>query len=240
MPSSSKYYGRFIPSEEIGLVTQWKFGAMDGSTDAGPDVPELSPQSDPQAEAEQAAQLALVAQACDEAFARGQEEGRTQAAMEWQQRLDDYIQGQGREQAMRLDATLQTLNAQLQDMQQHMARDLLSLAADIAREVVRQELTVNADALQPVVREAVAQLVAEGRPATVRLNPEDMETLAQPLRESIDGAGVRWLADAAVPQGGCLVESGGMVIDGTLEKRWSRAVASLGLETPWQEAPDEQ
>jgi len=88
-------------------------------------------------------------------------------------------------------------------------------------------------------REAVGMLVTEGRPATVRLNPVDMEAMAQPLREEVNAPGVQWVTDAAVPPGGCLVESAGTVVDGSLDKRWARAIAVLGLQSPWEEMPDE-
>ena len=89
-----------------------------------------------------------------------------------------------------------------------------------------------------MVREAVGMLVSEGRPALVRLNPVDMETMAGSLREEFDGAAVQWMADAAVPAGGCLVESAGTVVDGSLDKRWQRAVAALGLDSAWQDGGD--
>jgi flagellar assembly protein FliH len=44
--------------------------------------------------------------------------------------------------------------------------------------------------------------------------------------------------DAAVSKGGCLVESAGTVVDGTVQKRWRRTVANLGLTVDW-DAPDE-
>jgi flagellar assembly protein FliH len=34
------------------------------------------------------------------------------------------------------------------------------------------------------------------------------------------------------------VEAAGTVVDGTVEKRWQRAVASLGLEASWEDAND--
>jgi flagellar assembly protein FliH len=49
---------------------------------------------------------------------------------------------------------------------------------------------------------------------------------------------VAWLPDASVERGGCLVESGGTVIDGTVSKRWERAVAQLGLARTWTDAGD--
>lgn len=243
MPSSNnqRSYSRFIPSEEVGDFKQWKFSAVDGSDLVEPTpepVAEIPVEVD---EAELQAQQALLQQqACDDAYAEGFAQGQAQTALEWQRRMDDYIAQQGQEAAQRLQAVLQTLDASLIDMQQQMAQQLLELACDIARQVVRQELSVNPNALQPVVREAVGMLVTEGRPATVRLNPIDMEAMAQPLREDLDGPGVQWMADAAVPAGGCLVESAGTVVDGSLDKRWQRAIAALGLQSPWSEGEGDE
>ena len=67
MPSSNqRAYCRFIPSDEVGDVTHWKFGAMDGSGLAEPAsdteaAPELPPALD------EAQQQALMQEACDEA-----------------------------------------------------------------------------------------------------------------------------------------------------------------------------
>ena len=170
-----------------------------------------------------------------DAYAEGFAQGQAQTALEWQRRMDEYIAHQGQEAAQRLQSVLQTLDASLIDMQQQMAQQVLELACDIARQVVRQELSVNPNALLPVVREAVGMLVTEGRPATVRLNPVDMEAMAEPLREEVNAPGVQWMADAAVPAGGCLVESAGTVVDGSVDKRWQRAIASLGLQSPWDD-----
>ncbi|WP_462390301.1 FliH/SctL family protein [Acidovorax sp. Q11] len=243
MPSSNnqRSYSRFIPSEEVGDFKQWKFSAVDGSDLVEPTpepVAEIPVEVD---EAELQAQQALLQQqACDDAYAEGFAQGQAQTALEWQRRMDDYIAQQGQDAAQRLQAVLQTLDASLIDMQQQMAQQLLELACDIARQVVRHELSVNPNALQPVVREAVGMLVSEGRPATVRLNPIDMEAMAQPLREELDGPGVQWMADAAVPAGGCLVESAGTVVDGSLDKRWQRAIAALGLQSPLSEGEGDE
>ncbi|MFY3384883.1 FliH/SctL family protein [Paracidovorax sp. MALMAid1276] len=233
MPSSNqRSYSRFIPSEEVGDFTQWKFRAVDGSE------PEPDPEPEPAEEAlpievDEAAQQALLQQACDDAYAEGFAQGQAETALEWQRRMDEYIARQGREAADRMQQLFQTLDASLNDMQQQMAQQVLELACDIARDVVRQELSVNPNALQPVVREAVGMVVSEGRPATVRLHPADLEVMEQPLREDMDNPSIQWVADPSVPEGGCLVDSAGMVVDGSLDKRWQRAIAALGLQSPW-------
>lgn len=234
-PSSSLHpYLRLIPREALGAVTPWKFGAVDGSDLIEPE-PDPEPVAQIPVEIDTAAQQALIEQARADAHAEGFAQGQAQTEAAWQRRMDEYLAGQGRATATRLQALLQTLDASLSALQQQMAQQLLELACDIARQVLRQELSVNPQSLLPVVRQALAMLVTEGRPATVRLNPADIEALAQPLREVGDAPGVQWLADAAVPAGGCLVESAGTVVDGRIDKRWQRAMAALGLQSPWQE-----
>ena len=234
MPSSNqRYYSRFIPSEEVGAVTQWKFGAVDGSDLV---EPEPEPEALPEVPViDEAAQLALVQQACDDAYAQGFAQAQAETALEWQRRMDDYVAQQGQELAQSLHAVSQSLDASLAGIQQKMAQDVLALACDIAREVVRQELSCNPQVLLPVVQEAVGMLLSEGRPAVVRMNPSDMEAVQVPLTSVVGGSGVQWLPDAAIAAGDCQVESGGTVVDATLAKRWDRAVATLGLQSPWQE-----
>jgi flagellar assembly protein FliH len=41
------------------------------------------------------------------------------------------------------------------------------------------------------------------------------------------------VADPSISSGGCLIESNDTIVDGTIEKRWSRTIASLGLHSVW-------
>jgi flagellar assembly protein FliH len=247
-PSSrARAYSRFIPREDVGDFTPWHFAAVDGSgvllPQPKPD-PVADPVVDPEAEAaalalaeaEEAARQQQQQQERDDAYAHGLDKGREEATIEWQQRMDTYIAGAGHDLAQRIDAVVQILGTSLEKMQQHMAQDVLQLACSVARQVVRQELRANPAVLQPVVTEALDMLVADGRPALVRLNPADHAAVSTALRENFAATPVQWLADAQVPEGGCLVESGGTVIDGSLEKRWQRAIAPLGLESTWSGA----
>ena len=240
MPSSNRYT-RFIPREEVGDVMRWEFGDVHGADVlrplvAQPQALKADPVSVPLVD--EAEQQALLQQAHDDGHARGLAEGREQARLDWQQRMDEYVAGQGREAAARLARLAQAMEDSLAGMQQAMAREVLQLACDIARQVVRQEVGANPQAMLPVVREALAMLAGEGRAAAVRLNPADWAALQQPLSEEFGAGGIQWLADAAVEPGDCLVESAGMVVDGTLDKRWRRAIAALGLTGGWREETD--
>ena len=92
---------------------------------------------------------------------------------------------------------------------------------------------------EPVVREALGLLLADGKSASVRLSPVDFDMLARAAARRVRRpVASPWLADAAVAPGDCLVESAGAVVDGGVATRWSRAVASLGLALPWHEERD--
>ncbi len=249
---------RFIPSEEIdaGAVVQWRFGAVGDAGlvpklqhDSGigqrldvdmdvVDAPAATPAPQPQQDAAEIEALLQEAreQAHAEGRAQGLAQGRAEATNEWQQRMDSYTSGAGRETAQRLQAVLALLDQRLQALEQNMASEVLQLACDIARQVVRQELACKPEALLPVVREALDMLVTEGRAVTVRLNPVDWEVLDAPLRAEHGAAGkVQWLADASVHAGDVRVDSGGAVIEAGLDSRWRRAVAALGLVSSWYE-----
>lgn len=245
---NGRLYARFIPSEEVGEVTHWKFGAVDGSEELAPPLEEPAPEES--AVVEEALHLEQVQKAHDEGFAAGLAQGREQglaqgqeqgfeqghaeASREWQQRMDNYQAHQAQEASQRLEAVIAALDAAFTDIQKQMAQEMLRLACDIARQVVRRELRSDPLLVEPVVREALGLLVADSRPAVVRLHPEDFAAFAESRRAELSTGGVQWVADATVAPGGCLVESGGMIIDGSLEKRWQKALAALGLEGAWK------
>lgn len=224
-------YLRFIPGEEVGAVEQWSFDPVDTQAVL------LAAQ----AKASEAAVDHLKDESLKQAgYAEGFIQGQAQAALEAQRQITDYIANEGQKAARDFAALFVSAQAQMADAEQVMARGVLDLACELARQVVRRELSVNTDAMQPVLREALGLLAADTKNAVIRLNPLDLEVLEPVIRSEFAGLGLTLLPDPALSQGGCLVESAGTVVDGTLEKRWARAVATLGLESAWEGPVDEQ
>jgi flagellar assembly protein FliH len=170
-----------------------------------------------------------------EGFAEGFVQGQAQTRLEAQRQIADFIANQGQEAAQNFTQLFASVQAQQSDTEQVMARGVLELACELARQVLRHELSGNPKVLQPVIREALGLLVAENKSALVRLNPLDLEALEEVLRAEFPSLSLTLLADASLTRGGCVVESAGTVVDGTVEKRWLRAIASLGLNWPWEE-----
>ena len=229
---SSSSYSRFIPREEIEAVAAWRFANVDGTPHedelkaqlpVGPSAEELAAQ----AEAQRQQELA-------EAYARGHADGcnETRSALEAPTR-------------QHLQQVQQQLAAVMADAQQHtqrlqadMAQAVLQMACDLARQVIRRELSMDPLLIQPVVQEAVALLAADGVPVTVRLHPDDWAALTAAADASAPEPPVRWVADATLAPGGCVVEAATTRVDATLQARWRRAIANLGLNTEW--APETQ
>jgi len=215
--------GTFIPSEDIAGFSRWQFATV-GPTD--------EPQGG-------IADPAALQEAQDQGFAEGHAAGRAEALAQARAEMDAYIATEGHDTAQRLAALLAAAEAGLAEAQQDIARGTLEIACALARQVLRHELATQPLALEPVVREAIELLRADGRSACVRLAPADFEALDAHLRAEFAGQAMSVVSDASVAPGDCRVESAGAVVDGGVATRWSRAVASLGLAMPWQDTPED-
>lgn len=224
-------YSRFIPGEEIDAVEQWSFSAVDTA----------SLLLAAQAKARDEAADQVRDQACkQEGYAEGFAQGRAQATVEAQRQMADFIAHQGADAARGFAQLFVVAQAQLAEAEQVIAQGTLELACELARQVLRRELSIDPNAVQPVLREALGLLVADTKSAVVRLHPLDLAVLEDVIRSEFSGLSLTLVPDMTMSRGGCLIESVGTVVDGTLEKRWQRAVANLGLASSWQEPADEQ
>jgi len=223
-------YTRFIPGEEIGVSAPWDFDAVDTASLL------LNKQAKAREDASEQARSEVSRQ---EGYAEGFAQGRAQATLEAQRQINEFTQHQGEDAARRFATLIDAAQTQLAQAQQVIARGVLELACELARQVLRHELSVNPNALQPVIREALSVLMGDGKSAVIRLNPIDMEVLQDVLRTEFATLSLILLSDSAVNPGGCLIESSGTVVDGSLQRRWMRAVANLGLDQPWEVLGDE-
>ena len=226
--SKSSAYSRFIPSEEINAISEWRFANVDGT----PHVEEIKPQlpTGPSPE-EIAAQVEAARQlAFDEGYALGHAEGceTTRDALAGPTRLANE---QARQQFESIQASMHTQLAQVHDQ---MAHAVLQMACDLARQVLRRELTIDPQAIQPVLTEALALLNADTVPVTVRLNPDDYAAIDTASATAASPGSPRFVPDATVTPGGCVLEAPGAGLDATVETRWSRAIANLGLNATWE------
>ena len=112
---------------------------------------------------------------------------------------------------------------------------ILDLACDIARQVLRQELQTPTGHLRGVIGEALELIVEDGLPSTVRMHPDDLVLMKDALEDTLGENAPEFVADVTITPGGCLIQTPSSTVDATIEKRWTRVVGNLGLDTAWDE-----
>ena len=148
-----------------------------------------------------------------------------------------YQEGQAkvRNEADRLARAAAKLDAALLELDSGVADELLALALEVARQVVRRETSAHPDALLDVVREALGQLPHQH--AAIYLHPEDASLLRSYLGDQLAHAGHRIHEDLKLARGDCVLEAGGSHLDASVTTRWRRVLESLGLDNAWQIPP---
>ena len=161
----------------------------------------------------------LQTQAHEEAYQRGYEEGINEGRAEAASRI------------ARLDAIGTALARPLKDLDHAVERDLLALAATLARHILNRELTVDPTQILDSVRDCLELLPSSAREITIHVSPRDAKVVQEHLAdESVRSW--RIVEDVALEAGNLKISSDSSQIDGTLDARLEEmlasAVASLG------------
>lgn len=156
-----------------------------------------------------------VSQGYDEGYAQGLAQARVDA---------DRERG---EEASRVEAAIAGLNKAIAAMQEadlHLRSEIQKSAPRLAFALLEQLLDRELEVATNPGREAIVRTLAleDGTlPATVRMNPADIERLGQ-IAEFALGREVFLLADPQIHIGGALVEIGNTTLDGQIDTALER------------------
>lgn len=200
-----------IPKENLTAWQRWELGSFDSKA-AAPAQKGMSTHLPTAEEVDR-----IRHDAHKQGYAAGYEEGTARARME----------------ALRLHTLVEQLDAALGEFDQHVAEELLGLALDVARQVVRQTIAARPAMILDVVREALTQLPHQH--AAIYLHPEDASLVRSYLGDQIAHLGHRIFEEAAVARGGLRIEAGGSHLDAEVETRWKRVIESMGASSDWVE-----
>lgn len=162
----------------------------------------------------------------DEAFAKGQAEGRAQglAAAEREMRVQTQ---QLQERVARLDTIINALAKPLQEVDPVVEDQLLQLALTIGRHLVRRELRIDPSQVIAIIRETVALLPASARDVRVHLHPEDAAVVREKLAAPVGERAWTIAEDPVMGRGGCRVTTETAQIDARLETRIGSVISAL-------------
>jgi flagellar assembly protein FliH len=134
-----------------------------------------------------------------------------------------------------LKALVASMNELMQDFEQSLANDVLSMSLELAKLIVRQSLRVKPEVVIAVVREAVESLPGVSDQTVLLVHPADAVLIRKAVEDDRALAELPWkiVEDAHIERGGCRLETPTTEVDATLETRWRRVLASLGRDDPW-------
>lgn len=122
---------------------------------------------------------------------------------------------------------------EIAEADERMKQQLLDLALDMAKAMLKTALDVRPELVLPIVGEAIRYLPAVQQPALLYLHPADAVLVRQQLEEELSRAGWRVIEDLHTDRGGCRVETASNQIDASMQTRWQRIAAGLSRETDW-------
>ena len=196
---------KLIPKEQLSAYQRWELNSFDQPSD-GVKLPT-------------AEEIQLIQQqAYTEGFAAGMKEGNAQ----------------GQAVAQQMQTLMAALDQSMQQFEVTMSQEILDLALDIARQMVRSTLTVNPEWVLAVVREAIQSLPHINQNPMLILHPEDALLVRDMLAHEYQENVWRVVDDPLMERGGCRVETSITEINANMESRWQRIVTALGSDAPWR------
>lgn len=209
-----------IPKERLSAYERWELAALHpgrSPTEIDHEMADTPPT------VEQLRKLREKAHS--EGYAAGFEQGRLAGL------------GEGRKQCSILTEQLASLarefRVELSRADEQLAREVLDLALDVAKAVLKSGLEARPELVIPVVREAIRYLPAIQQPATLHLHPDDASLVKDNLLDELAQADWRILEDPTLERGGCHVETASNKIDASIATRWQRIARAMGTSSEW-------
>jgi flagellar assembly protein FliH len=226
--------GQTITKERLTAYQRWEMASFDPPPPPPP-APVVEPEILPDPWIAERARLAEETRAA--AYAEGLAAGQAQGyeAGFSAGHLDGLSQGLSEAQlvATQFKAVADSFTIALNAADAEVADGIVALAYDVAREVVRQSITLDPTVLLGAVREVLAAEPALAGAPQILVNPADMPVLEAYLKEELEAGGWVMRADPNVERGGCRARAATGEVDATLATRWKRVLLALGEQSEW-------
>lgn len=121
----------------------------------------------------------------------------------------------------------------LEQSDEKIAEDVLSLALDIAKAMLKTKLQVDTAAIVPIVMDAINNLPHIQKPARILLHHDDLHMLREYMADEIASQQWQLQEDNHIERGGCIVETATNQVDATNSVRWKRITEALSQTNDW-------
>lgn len=120
-----------------------------------------------------------------------------------------------------LKASLDTFFSAKQEVYESIAPDVLEISLDIAKKIIKKEMTENPEILLENIKDILKGLSKEESKITLKVNPTQVSLLKQGMPEALSIAGleakVLIIPEETIMEGGCMLTTTNGVIDATIE-----------------------
>jgi len=205
-----------IPKEQQTAYQRWEMSSFSSQKN-----PSGTAASDSNNENTQA----VLDKARKEGFSQGMKEGYFAGMEQAKESLDIDKQN--------LMTVAASFSDALEKTDEKIAEDVLRLALDIAKAMLKTQMNVNEMAILPVVKEAINYLPSIQKPSRILLHPADALTVKTHMQEELKEQGWILVEDEAIERGGCMVETASNQIDASNDTRWRRICDALGQQNDW-------
>lgn len=245
---------KFIPVENLHGYQRWQFIGIDDSPvelsedvredspsliEAEPDIP-VEPQAvveGPSAEdigriyhdAHREGYEAGLVEGLEAGHAEGFEAGRVEGL--------DAGRKAGYDEAVNaakpLAALFDSFAASVELFNKDIVQDVVGLALEVSRQILRNALQVNPELIAPVVKGAMESMPPGAQHPHIHLHPEDAVLVRDLLKEDLSHGGWKIIEDHRIERGGCKIETSTAELDARLPSRWERIAQALGQDHSW-------
>jgi flagellar assembly protein FliH len=127
-------------------------------------------------------------------------------------------------------ASLEQLNKLRRDIFANSEREVIRLALEIGRKVVKREISIDDEIILTLVKVALNRVAGQAL-VTIRVNPKDYEIIEK-HHSALPGAGplnetVKLVEDPLIGRGGCVIETEGGTVDARIEEQLSQIERGL-------------
>jgi flagellar assembly protein FliH len=167
-------------------------------------------------------------------YEQGVREGLEQGFASGSLELAQFQAQRSAEAVARSQPLVEGFRTGLARLESDLAADLVSLAIDIARQVLRREPAPDAQALLPAAREALRSVAEGASQLHLHVHPGDAAILAEHL-EAVRSGHCKLRPDGALPAGSCRLEADTGIAEAGFAERWQAVMDTLGRS--WESPP---
>lgn len=114
---------------------------------------------------------------------------------------------------------------------QTLCEDVLSLALEVAKAMLKEQLKVNPKVILPILQQATNSLIDAEGPLHLHLHPDDAEIVRRHLEAELQDWNIQ--EDHEMERGGCLIETAANTVDASNANRWRLICTALSQKNDW-------